>query len=156
MKIPKPKSRKRRDAENTKKHEDRVAERLGGYRLPASGAGTFSKWQGAHSRFGMVRLGRGDQTVIRSKGKRVTRKGDLTVPGFHVEHKRTKARSIRLQKEWLAKVSEGASQEGKKPALVVTFEGASGRGAMRAATPYQDWVLLPLEVFERLINVDAE
>ena len=103
------------------KHEDRLSKRLGGKRIPRSGGMAWSRW---------------DKT---------TANGDLSVPDFHIEHKRTDAKSMSLQKEWLEKVSEGARRTGKDPGVIVTFE-------KNGSNP-TDWMLVPLEVFERLIRL---
>ncbi|MBK7859627.1 MAG: hypothetical protein IPJ65_13620 [Archangiaceae bacterium] len=83
----------------SKKHELRLAKLLGGRRLPNSGGARRSKWDKA-----------------RSQG------GDIETDLFLVEHKRTRKASIRLQKEWLTKVAEGAAEIGKVPVLIITFE----------------------------------
>lgn len=103
------------------KHEDRLSKRLGGKRIPRSGGLAWSRW---------------DKT---------TANGDLSVPDFHLEHKRTDAKSMSLQKEWLEKVSDGARRVGKDPGVLITFE-------KKGSAP-DDWALIPLEVFERLIKL---
>jgi hypothetical protein len=64
-----------------------------------------------------------------------------------VEHKRVepKTKSIRIPREWLSKVSEGARRRLKVPAIVVTFEDAQGYEA--------DWLMVPLDTAKRLMDV---
>jgi|WetSurMetagenome_2_1015567.scaffolds.fasta_scaffold08587_3 hypothetical protein len=66
---------------------------------------------------------------------------------LHVEHKRVEpgTKSIRIPREWLAKVSEGARRRARTPGLVVTFEGARGHET--------DWLMLPLDVAKRLMDL---
>lgn len=66
---------------------------------------------------------------------------------MHVEHKRVepKTKSIRIPREWLSKVSEGARRRLKVPAIVVTFEDAQGYEA--------DWLMVPLDTAKRLMDV---
>lgn len=105
----------------SKKHEDRLGKRLGGKRIPRSGGLAWSRW---------------DKT---------TANGDVSIPDFHLEHKRTDAKSMSLQQEWLSKVSEGARRTGKDPGVVITFE--------RTGKAPEDWALIPLDVFERLLKL---
>ena len=104
----------------SKKHETRLGERLGGKRIPRSGGLSWSKW---------------DST---------TAGGDISVPDFHIEHKRTETKSMSVQSEWLDKVKDGARRAGKDAALAITFE-KKGRSP-------DDWIMIPLEVFEILIK----
>jgi hypothetical protein len=82
-----------------------------------------------------------------SKWDSTTANGDISVPKMHLEHKRTDCASMSVQKEWLTKVSEGARRTGKDPGVVITFE-------KRGSEP-DDWVLIPLEVLERLLKKAA-
>jgi hypothetical protein len=117
----------------SKKHEERLAKRLGGRRLPQSGAKQASK-----SAFAA-------QMSLERKAARVTLNGDFDIGDFWVEHKRTETDTISIKREWWLKVSDGARSEGKEPAIMVTFE----RKAKPGTKPI-DLVLIPLEVFERL------
>lgn len=119
-------------ARRSKKHEIRVADKLGGKRLPVSGAKPFSKYD--QRRDFLFGCGGADPHG--------TACGDLSTKDFHVEHKRTECASMSIQREWLDKVEEGARKTGKNPAVVVTFEVDLQRPT--------DWVLIPMEVFERL------
>lgn len=103
----------------SKKHEDRLAEVMGGLRLPRSGGLSPSKWTQRH-----------------------TAGGDISTKEFLIEHKATSRQSLGLKKVWLEKVSEGAKRVMKHPALVVTFD-------QDQPSP-QDWVLIPMSVFEKL------
>lgn len=105
----------------SKKHEDRLGKRLGGKRIPRSGGMAWSKWDSS------------------------TAGGDISVPDFHIEHKRTDCKSMSVQHEWLTKVSEGARKVGKDPALAVTFE--------KKGQFLDDWIMIPLDVFERLLKL---
>jgi hypothetical protein len=71
----------------------------------------------------------------------------MTSETLHIEHKRVepKTRSIRIPREWLSKVTEGARRRAKTPGLVITFEAAQGHEA--------DWILLPLDVAKRLMDL---
>ena len=108
----------RERAKRSRKHEERIAEKLGGKRLPASGA------------------------LRPSYRKAETECGDITSKDFFIEHKRTVKQSISIKKDWLSKVTDGANRHQKEPALVVTFE--------EKMKPPEDWVMIPMELFERL------
>ena len=119
----------------SKKHEQRLATRFGGRRLPQSGAKQLSPHVIAA------------QTDLGVEPPRVTLNGDLSIPDFWVEHKRTEKESLSIKKEWWEKVVIGANTAGQQPALFLTFDC---RG------PYQkpiDLVVLPIEVFERLMKL---
>ena len=79
-----------------------------------------------------------------SKDSSATEGADLTFGNFWVEHKRTERDSLALKREWLAKVAAAAAERIKTPALIVTFEGNRGQ--------LEDWVLIPKDVFKRLIS----
>jgi hypothetical protein len=108
-------------AKRSNRHEKRLAERLGGRRLPRSGGLARSKW--------------GDSSR--------TANGDIGTADFHLEHKRTVKDSMSVKREWLAKVSEGARRVLKEPGLVICFENRVGEP--------EEWVAVPLAVFERLL-----
>jgi hypothetical protein len=110
------------NSRQSKKHERRLAERLGGRRYAGSGNKRWSR----HSR--------SDSTD----------KGDIATPRFHFEHKFTRADSMSVKQEWLAKVEEGAKLRFKDPGLIVTFQDQYGH-------PEDEWVAMPLDVFERLM-----
>lgn len=114
-------------ARRSRKQEERIAKKLGGYRLRVSGGAHWSKY---------------DKT---------TEDGDIATPELHIEHKRTDKKSLSIKREWLDKVKEGARKFSKTPALVITFEDPH--------KPYnnpEDWIVLPLEVVERLLKIDKQ
>jgi hypothetical protein len=82
----------------SKKHEMRLAKELGGRRLPNSGGARRSRWD-----------------PRRSQG------ADLISEFEVVEHKFTRANSIRLHLDWWLKLCDGAARIGKPPALMLTF-----------------------------------
>jgi hypothetical protein len=79
-----------------------------------------------------------------SKDSISTEGADLTFGSFWVEHKRTEKESLALKREWLTKVFLAATERLKDPAVIITFEGLRGQA--------EDWVLLPKQVFKRLIH----
>jgi hypothetical protein len=79
-----------------------------------------------------------------SKWDKTSAGGDIAAPEFHFEHKRTDCGSISIPKDWLAKVSDGARRVVKDPGIIVTFE--------KKGAPLVEWVLIPLEVLERLLK----
>ena len=78
-----------------------------------------------------------------SNHDKTTAQGDVGVPGFHLEHKETEGESIGLKREWLHKVESGALRTMKDPGLVMKFVRPVGEED-------EEYVFLPLEVFERL------
>ena len=110
-------------ARKSRKHEDRVAGRLGGRRLRRSGG---AQW---------------------SPQDKSTEDGDIATPEFHVEHKGTKKKSLSVKREWLDKVREGARKFGKDPALVLTFDDPA-----KPHKPPEDWICLPVEVAQRILG----
>lgn len=105
------------------KDEARIAKRLGGRVYKRSGGMSWS---------------RHDVTTMR---------GDLSTPDLHIEHKRIEptTKSISVKRMWLSKVTAGARRVMKIPAMVFHFEEAQGHD--------EDWILLPLDVVERLFTV---
>lgn len=117
----------------SKKHENRLATRLGGKRLPQSGAKRLSKYA--------VKA----QTSLDQKPETITQNGDLALTDFWVEHKRTDTGTMSIKREWWEKVRDGAREAGREPSLIITFEKPNSP----ASKPI-DLVLIPLAVFERL------
>lgn len=117
----------------SKKHENRLATRLGGKRLPQSGAKRLSKYT------------IGAQTDLGKTPETITMNGDLALPDFWVEHKRTDTGTMSIKKEWWLKVQAGARAADREPSLFITFE----ERASPSSKPI-DLVLIPLEVFERM------
>jgi hypothetical protein len=103
----------------SRKEEERIAEEMGGKRLPRSGGMRWSKWD------------------------KKTAKGDIGTPDFHIEHKETEKQSISIKKAWLEKVTEGARDAMKDPALVVTFIEGRKR---------DDWAMIRLADLKRLLS----
>jgi hypothetical protein len=103
--------------------ERKVARRLGGRRLPRSGG---MQW---------------------SATNKSTLGADISTKTLHIEHKRIEpgTKSLSIKREWLSKVAEGARKHIKHPAFVFHFEGASDYS--------EDWMMLPLDIAERLLEV---
>lgn len=124
----------------SKKHELRLAKELNGRRLPNSGGKLRSKWSKglkvSNVSFRGEKLGEGFTNI--------TLDGDIANAKFHIEHKRTDLKSIRLEREWLEKVSDGARVNSKTPALIITFE------TKRPGVENSEWACIPLELFKRL------
>lgn len=68
----------------------------------------------------------------------------MTIPEFHLEHKRTEKGSMAVKLDWLQKVSMAARCCSKEPGLIVTFE----KGLQKP----EDWILIPLATFQRLLE----
>lgn len=117
----------------SKKHENRLANRLGGKRLPQSGAKRLSKYA--------VKA----QTSLDQKPETITQNGDLALTDFWVEHKRTDTGTMSIKREWWEKVRDGAREAGREPSLIITFEKPNSPSSKPI-----DLVLIPLDVFERL------
>lgn len=117
----------------SKKHEQRLAKRLGGKRLPQSGAQRLSKYAVAA------------QTDLAVKPPTITQNGDLALPDFWVEHKRTDTGTMSIKREWWQKVCAGAREASREPAILITFETPHSPSSKPI-----DLALIPLDVFERL------
>jgi hypothetical protein len=116
--------RKRR----SNKNEHRLAKKLvGGKRIKQSGGALWSPRE-------------------RGSGTRTTEGGDVKTADFHLENKRTDKKSMSVQREWLNAVKAAAKRVMKEPGVILTFEG-------KLQAP-EDWVMVPIEVFERLRNKD--
>jgi hypothetical protein len=118
---------------DTKKHENRIARKLGGRRKPRSGA---SAW---------------------SPHIQMTDGGDVDTPELYVEHKRTEHASVSVKLSWLEQITEAAQLRHKAPAVVLTFTG----GQVRLDKPSsdrcsRDWVMLPLEVVQSLLGLEVD
>jgi|GEM_PF-6463458 hypothetical protein len=116
----------------SKKHETRLADKLGGKRLPQSGAKRLSR----HA----IRAQTGDE-----RPETITLRGDLTIGDFWVEHKRTETATMSIKREWWLQVVDGARAAGQDPALFITFE----KHHSPSSKPI-DLVVIPLDVFERM------
>lgn len=65
-------------------------------------------------------------------------KGDLFTKLVHVEAKSTQKKSISLKLEWLEKITRTAMEQGKQPAVTITFTTGDGRPKFSGK-----WVLVP-------------
>ena len=73
-------------------------------------------------------------------------KGDIDLGSILLEAKSTVKDSIKVQIEWLAKISREARSEGKKPAVTLSFSHPNGQPRVDG-----QWVLVPLHYWnERL------
>jgi len=121
----------------SKKHELRLAERLGGRRYAGSGNRPISR--------------KSYRPVLRGGRSRKTREvestdcGDLATPIFHFEHKFTRDRSLSVKMDWLDKVEEGAKRKLKDPGLIITFQDQQGH-------VQKEYVAMPISVYERLMR----
>lgn len=117
----------------TKVHENRIAKKLGGRRVPRSGASTWSP----HIQ--------------------MTEGGDVSTPDLFVEHKRTEKASISVKLEWLENISDGARLRHKIPAVVLTFTGGVVRlDRLEKDRVSRDWVLLPLDVVRQQLGLKVD
>lgn len=75
-------------------------------------------------------------------------KGDIEHGSQLIEHKSTKARSMKLDKEWLEKIEKQAFQVGKEPVLVLEFQ---------ETMPWycQRWALIPLDRLQELLESEG-
>lgn len=140
-KSPSPKWLKGVHHENSRvsrKHENRLAERLGGRRYSGSGNRPLS--QKSHRKVLKDGKSRKDIREVES-----TDCGDLATPSFHFEHKFTRDQSMSLKLEWLDKVEAGAKRKLKDPGLIVTFQDEGGQVR-------KEYVAMPLSVYERLMR----
>lgn len=138
---PSPKWLKGTNSENSKlsrKHEQRLAQRLGGKRYSGSGNRPLSR----KSYRKVLKDGR-SRTDFREVES--TDSGDLATPDFHFEHKFTRNESLSVKLEWLDKVEVGAKLKLKDPGLIVTFQDGEGRVK-------KEYVAMPLAVYERLMR----
>lgn len=110
-----------RRVRKSRKHERRLAEQLGGKRLPGSGNQAWSRNE-------------------RGKKSMVTGGADIESPSLVLEHKYTEKESLSLKREWLEKITVAASMRAKTPGVVITFDGARDIE--------KDWVLVPLSYFQ--------
>jgi hypothetical protein len=131
------------NSRQSKGHELRLAKLLGGKRYAGSGN---RKW----SRYTRGRVHKVKLKVPDTRYNEDTSQGDIATPKFHLEHKFTRASSMVVQLDWLAKVEEGAKRVMKDPGLIFTFQDSLGK-------PRYEYVAIPLEVFARLMRkLEAE
>lgn len=85
---------------------------------------------------------RNGRKTIGSGGKFENDKGDLQLGQFLVEGKSTAKESISVKKEMLDKIFREAMNQGKIPALLISFQSEGG-----LEKPQGDWYLIPDYVF---------
>jgi len=78
-------------------------------------------------------------------------KADFTVKDYKVENKATIHRSIKLELDWLLKVSQEAIEVGKIPALSIQFVNSQGTPLNKGR-----WVMIPEDEFKDLIENKQE
>jgi hypothetical protein len=91
--------------------------------------------------------------LTRASGAMQHGKGDIVLDEFDFlcENKSTRAGSITIPHDWLAKISREALEQKKKPALTVQFTDGLGNPIKFGA-----WVLVPENVFEMVKALYAE
>ena len=72
-------------------------------------------------------------------------KGDIKLDKFLLDSKETEHNSIIVSAEDLTKISREARGEGKHPGLVITIDRVP-------TTVYNEWVMLPLDVFAEVFE----
>lgn len=117
-------------AARSNRNERRLAKQLGGKRIAKSGGNLWSSRAGG------------------STGTRITEGGDVKTKDFHIENKRTVKDSISVKRAWLDGIRAAAIRAMKDPAIILTFEDDLER------KPPEDWVAVPISVFERLRRKD--
>jgi len=75
--------------------------------------------------------------VIPGSGAMASAKGDLVLPTWLVENKATINASISVKLEWLHKISQEATEIGKKPAVTIQFVDKMGN-----SDPRDRWVMV--------------
>lgn len=85
-----------------------------------------------------------------SRSDPTTACGDIATPDLHIEHKRIEPQtgSIGVKRDWLRKVTVGAKRTMKIPAMAFHYEAAQGHA--------EDWLMLPMDVAERLLAMLRE
>lgn len=139
---PSPKWLKGTNHENSKvskKHENRLAARLGGQRYSGSGNRPISR-----KSYRKV-LNDGSRRRLDLREVEDTDNGDLATPKFHFEHKFTRNESLSVKLEWLDKVEIGAKGKRKDPGLIITFQDQHGH-------VLKEYLAMPLTVYERLMR----
>lgn len=120
--------RKKQTGRKPRAHEKTVAEGIGGRRQPGSGASESAK--------GDVRRDAHEFPLL-------------------VECKRTSGqRTLRVDAEWLAKITREAHARGSYPALSIQFDEDIVRAL--AGSPEATWVALPLSVMRGLLEKAGE
>lgn len=122
-------------ANKSRQQEERVAEALGGFRQPASGA--LRSGSPLEYETGGVRRGK-------SYGH-----GDVQLDDFLLDAKRTKMGAIAVAVEWLRKISHEAAMKGKIPGLSLEWERLP-------AHVERDWVMIPASALRGLLDRKKE
>jgi hypothetical protein len=112
---------KRNIGDSGRKSEKRTLKSMGAKPQPASGAMAGAKSDG-----------------ILKKGQ-----------NFRLELKSTTAQTLKLEREWLEKISQEALGHRQVPALVLSFVDEEGKPAMKRNA---EWVAIPKHIFEELTN----
>lgn len=79
-------------------------------------------------------------------GSSIYAKGDIKLDNFLIECKTTQNKSISIKKGWLSKITKEALAVQKDPALSFEIGGDSD------PVTENDWIAIPMSVFERLIG----
>lgn len=92
-----------------------------------------------------------DGRAVGTKGSRGAghKRADARSNKYEVECKQTANKSISLKMEWLLDISRLALGKGLKPLLSLRF-------LKREMEVEQDWVLIPMSEFKRLIELDGQ
>lgn len=100
---------------------------------------------------------RSEKRLIKSLGAQATpasgamagAKGDFKKHQFLGEAKSTISDSMKLDMNWLLKISHEATQCGKTPLVVISFVDREGALRMRRNS---EWVLLPRITFDEMVE----
>ena len=76
-------------------------------------------------------------------------KGDVRLPEFLVECKKTEKASISIKHSWLEKITKEAEALGKEPALAIEIQGRD-TDTRTLSVRDRDWVLIPARLFKKL------
>lgn len=94
----------------------------------------------------------GDARMMPGSGSLVGAKGDFERRTFKIENKSTQSKVLRLEADWLLKISAEARDAGMVPALAFQFTHEDGRPR------HQPWVAIPEWLFKEMLeayeNVD--
>lgn len=78
-------------------------------------------------------------------------KGDLHTEALHVEAKSTIHKSLGVKFDWLKKITKTAIEQGKIPALTITFTRDDGEPVSNGA-----WVIIQENVLDELLRGNVE
>jgi hypothetical protein len=123
----------------SRKQESRIAGIVGGKCLPGSGnKGVIGTLTASSKKAVLVR-----NAMPGGFGRANVSQGDVSQDDFLIEAKRTDARSIRVEDDWLLKISAQAGMAGKFPAVAIEIGGMSN-------LVEKDWFVIPGTLFRRL------